>query len=59
MLVDQLAIDDAAGASTTLGALLVVVALAVILVLPGLLYLFKMSQSEPTIGPVVYPLSDR
>ena len=48
MLVDQLTIDDAAGASTTLSALLVVVALAIVFVLPGLVFLLKLSQSAPT-----------
>lgn len=36
MLVDQLTIDQAVGADTTLAALLVVVALAVLIVLPRL-----------------------
>jgi cytochrome bd ubiquinol oxidase subunit II len=49
MLVDQLTIDDAAGASTTLDALLVVVVLAVVLVVPALIYLLKLSQSGSTI----------
>jgi cytochrome bd ubiquinol oxidase subunit II len=48
MLVDQLTIDHAAGASTTLTALLVVVGLAVVLIVPSLVYLFKLSQSGPS-----------
>ena len=49
-LVHLLTIDDAAGALTTLTALLGVVALAVVLFLPGLLYLLKLSLSEPTVA---------
>jgi cytochrome bd ubiquinol oxidase subunit II len=48
ILVDRLSIDDAAGAPTTLTALLVLVGLAAVVVLPALIYLFKLSQSEPT-----------
>jgi cytochrome d ubiquinol oxidase subunit II len=47
MLVDELTITDAAGARATLAALLVVVALAVVLVLPPLTYLFRLTQSDP------------
>ena len=46
MLVDQLTINDAAGAHSTLTALLVVVALAVIIVLPPLGYLLWLTQTE-------------
>jgi cytochrome d ubiquinol oxidase subunit II len=46
MLVDQFTIDDAAGAPTTLAALLVVVALAVVIVLPELIYLLRLTQSD-------------
>jgi cytochrome bd ubiquinol oxidase subunit II len=46
MLVDQLTINDAAGAHTTLTALLVVVALAVVIVLPPLCYLLRLTQTE-------------
>jgi cytochrome d ubiquinol oxidase subunit II len=48
MLVDQLTIDGSAGASATLDALLVVVVLAVVLVVPALIYLLKLSQSGST-----------
>jgi cytochrome d ubiquinol oxidase subunit II len=46
MLVDQLTINDAAGARSTLTALLVVVALAVVIVLPPLGYLLWLTQTE-------------
>jgi cytochrome d ubiquinol oxidase subunit II len=46
MLVDQLTINDAAGAHTTLTALLIVVALAAIIVLPPLGYLLWLTQTE-------------
>ena len=46
MLVDQLTINDAAGAHTTLTALLVVIALAVVIVLPPLGYLLWLTQTE-------------
>jgi cytochrome d ubiquinol oxidase subunit II len=46
MLVDQLTINDAAGAKATLAALLVVAALAVVIVLPALAYLLRLTQSE-------------
>jgi cytochrome d ubiquinol oxidase subunit II len=46
MLVDQMSIADAAGATTTLAALLVVVVLAAIIVLPALSYLLWFTQTE-------------
>jgi cytochrome d ubiquinol oxidase subunit II len=46
MLVDQLTINDAAGARATLTALLIVVALAVVIVLPPLGYLLRLTQTE-------------
>jgi len=46
LLVDQVTIREAAGASATLWGLLVVVALAGIIVLPALAYLFWLTQSE-------------
>jgi cytochrome d ubiquinol oxidase subunit II len=46
MLVDRLRITEAAGATTTLEALLVVVALAGVIVLPPLGYLLWFTQSE-------------
>lgn len=46
MLVDERTIDAAAGAPATLVALLVVVALAVVLVLPALIYLLRLTQSD-------------
>jgi cytochrome d ubiquinol oxidase subunit II len=46
MLVDQLTINDAAGANSTLTALLIVVALAVVIVLPPLCYLLWLTQTE-------------
>ena len=46
LLVDEITIADAAGAPATLAALLVAVALAVVLVLPALAYLFWLTQSE-------------
>ena len=46
LLVDQLTIDEAAGARATLWGLLVVVGLAGIVVLPCLAYLFSLIQSE-------------
>ena len=47
MLVDQLRIVDAAGARSTLAALLVVVGLAGVIVLPALGYLLWFTQSDP------------
>ena len=46
MLVDQLTIAEAAGAPATLSGLLVVVALAAVVVVPALAYLFSLTQSE-------------
>lgn len=46
MLVDEVTIADAAGADATLVGLLVVVALAGLLVLPPLVYLFRFTQTE-------------
>jgi cytochrome bd ubiquinol oxidase subunit II len=46
LLVDHATIDDAAGAPATLRALLVVAALAGLLVVPPLIYLFRLVQSE-------------
>jgi cytochrome bd ubiquinol oxidase subunit II len=46
LLVDELTITEAAGAAATLRALLVAVLLAVLLVLPGFVYLFRLTQTE-------------
>ena len=46
MLLDQLTINEAAGAHSTLTALLVVVALAAVIVLPPLSYLLWLTQTE-------------
>jgi cytochrome bd ubiquinol oxidase subunit II len=46
LLVDEVTIADAAGATATLKGLLVAVALAVVVVLPALVYLFRLTQSE-------------
>jgi cytochrome bd ubiquinol oxidase subunit II len=46
ILVDEVTIADAAGAHATLAGLLVVVALAVVLVLPALGYLLWLTQTE-------------
>lgn len=46
LLVDEVTITDAAGAPATLEALLVAVALAAVIVLPALGYLFRLTQSE-------------
>jgi cytochrome bd ubiquinol oxidase subunit II len=46
MLVDQLTINDAAGAQATFAALLVVVAVAVVIVLPALTYLLRLTQTQ-------------
>jgi cytochrome d ubiquinol oxidase subunit II len=46
MFADQLTIQAAAGASTTLEALLVVVALAAVSVLPSLAYLLWFTQKS-------------
>jgi cytochrome d ubiquinol oxidase subunit II len=45
-LVDEVTIRGGAGADATLAALLVAVGLAVVLVLPALVYLFRLTQSE-------------
>jgi cytochrome d ubiquinol oxidase subunit II len=56
MLVGQLSIREAAGATTTLAALLVVVGLAGVIVLPPLGYLLWFIQSEkPTSRAVISP----
>ncbi len=44
LLVDEVTIADAAGADATLIGLLVVVALAAVIVLPSLAYLFRLTQ---------------
>jgi cytochrome d ubiquinol oxidase subunit II len=44
LLVDQVTIDDGAGADSTLIGLLVVVGLAGVIVLPALAYLFRLTQ---------------
>jgi cytochrome bd ubiquinol oxidase subunit II len=46
LLVDQLTIDNAAGASATLTGLLVVVGLAVVLIGPAFAYLLWLTQTE-------------
>jgi cytochrome d ubiquinol oxidase subunit II len=46
LLVDEVTIADAAGAPATLRALLLVAALAGIIVIPPLVYLFRLTQSE-------------
>ncbi len=46
LLVDEVTIVDAAGARATLQALLVAVALAVVVVVPPLVYLFRLTQTE-------------
>ncbi len=46
LLVDHVRIADAAGATATLQALLVAVGLAVVVVLPPLVYLLRLTQSE-------------
>lgn len=46
LLVDEITIVDAAGATATLQGLLVAVALAVVFVVPSLAYLFRLTQSE-------------
>ncbi len=50
LLVGQVTITDAAGAPATLRALLVVVAVAVLIVVPALTYLFRLTQSESWTG---------
>jgi cytochrome d ubiquinol oxidase subunit II len=46
LLVDEVTVAEAAGAPATLRALLVVLALAVVLVLPSLAYLFRLTQTS-------------
>lgn len=46
LLVDEVTIVDAAGAPATLRALLVAVGVAVVVVVPPLAYLFRLTQSE-------------
>lgn len=46
LLVDQVRIADAGGAPATLQGLLVVVGIAAVLVLPALVYLFRLTQTE-------------
>ncbi|WP_143051353.1 hypothetical protein [Rhodococcus koreensis] len=46
ILVDQVLIDDAAGAPATLVGLLVVVGLAAVTVVPALAYLYWLTQTE-------------
>lgn len=50
LLVDEVTIEQAAGAESTLGGLLVAVALAGVIVLPALAYLFWFTQTEPHVG---------
>lgn len=51
LLVDQVTIEDAAGAPATLSALLVAVGLAALLVVPPLAYLYRLTQSEAWTRP--------
>ncbi|WP_104106433.1 cytochrome d ubiquinol oxidase subunit II [Nocardioides sp. 616] len=46
LLVDEVTIEDAAGAEATLVGLIVVVGLAVVIVGPSLYYLFRLTQTE-------------
>lgn len=46
LLVDEVTITDAAGAPATLQGLLVAVGLAAVIVVPSILYLFRMTQTE-------------
>lgn len=46
LLVDEVTISEGAGAPATLRALLVVVGLAVVIVVPALAYLFRLTQTE-------------
>jgi cytochrome bd ubiquinol oxidase subunit II len=50
LLVDQVTIEQAAGAESTLTALLVTAGLALVVVLPPLAYLFRLTQSEAWAG---------
>ncbi|MEL6984026.1 MAG: cytochrome d ubiquinol oxidase subunit II, partial [Actinomycetota bacterium] len=51
LLVDELTIDDAAGASATLIGLLVAAGLALVLVAPPLVYLFNLVDTEQAADP--------
>ena len=51
MLVDQLTIADGAGAGAILATLLIVVTLAVVIVLPALGYLLRLTQRETRAEP--------
>jgi cytochrome bd ubiquinol oxidase subunit II len=51
MLVDQFTIADGAGAGAILAALLIVVTLAVVIVLPALGYLLRLTQRESGAEP--------
>jgi len=46
MLVDEVTIDEAAGADATLVGLLIVVALAAVIVVPALVYLLWLTQTQ-------------
>jgi cytochrome bd ubiquinol oxidase subunit II len=50
LLVDEVTIEGGAGADTTLAALLVAVGLAVVLVLPPLVWLFRFTQAPAPSG---------
>ncbi len=56
LLVDQVRIVDAGGAPATLAALLVAVGVAVVVVVPPLVYLFRLTQSETWSVPHPAPL---
>ena len=51
LLVDEVTISEAAGAPATMQGLLVAVGLAVVLVLPPLIYLLRLTQSEAWTRP--------
>lgn len=51
LLVDQVTIEDAAGADATLAALLVAVGIAAVLVVPSLAYLYRLTQTEAWTRP--------
>jgi cytochrome d ubiquinol oxidase subunit II len=57
MLVDELEIDDAAGATATLWALVIVFASAGVTVVPSLGYLYWVTQREPADAPEGQPVS--
>ncbi|WP_122818782.1 cytochrome d ubiquinol oxidase subunit II [Nocardioides pantholopis] len=46
LLVDEVTIDDAAGADATLQGILIAVGLAAVLVVPAMAYLFRLTQTE-------------